>query len=373
MPMIQSIAGLVIILFLFLVLISVVAAYARLSRNSKMGNQRLEAILASMQNPVLIIDHKNHPVLANPAASQAFRLKDPSTISVIGDQELSDLLRNLEIDKPPVEVVLPDGKVYLASVFRVVPDGRPTECVYVMQDTAHIKELDALKSEFVSMVGHDLRSPLTLIRGYATLLDMSGDINDQQKSYVGKIVTAVESMTRMVNNLLDLGRIEAGVGLRVDKVDSLELLDDLVKSLQPQADQKNIRLEVVQGQDPPQSLDADRFLLQQAVYNLVENAIKYTSENGSVTLRVTTSPEGIQFIVQDNGIGIYPEDMPHLFEKFYRGSQREGRVQNGSGLGLAIVHSIAERHGGKVWVESELGEGSSFFLLIPFTQPGERK
>ncbi|MFN3492731.1 MAG: sensor histidine kinase, partial [Anaerolineales bacterium] len=113
----------------------------------------------------------------------------------------------------------------------------------------------------------------------------------------------------------------------------------------------------------------DQALLHQAVYNLVENAIKYTPENGSVIIRTVSDANRLTFVVKDSGIGIPSDDLPRLFEKFYRGKQREARAQSGSGLGLAIVHSIAESHNGKVWVESEVGKGSTFYLQIPFTQP----
>ena len=122
---------------------------------------------------------------------------------------------------------------------------------------------------------------------------------------------------------------------------------------------------------PP--LYGDKDLLGVALTNLLTNAIKYTPENGKVILRVKACPDGLQFEVQDTGIGISPEDQPRLFEKFFRGSQREARLQRGSGLGLAIVRSISERHGGKVWVESGLGQGSTFFLLIPFVRPNGMK
>ena len=121
--------------------------------------------------------------------------------------------------------------------------------------------------------------------------------------------------------------------------------------------------------DMPHAVEADGALLHQGVYNLVENAIKYTPDGGQVTIRARTEPEHLMFEVADSGIGIPEEDLPRLFEKFYRGKQREARAQHGTGLGLAIVHSIAESHGGKVWVESEVGKGSTFFLQIPLTQP----
>jgi len=243
----------------------------------------------------------------------------------------------------------------------------------VMRDVTHFKELDALKSDFVSSVSHDLRSPLTLMRGYATMLEMVGVLNEQQQGYVGKIVVGVESMSRMVTNLLDLGRIDAGVGLQVEQTLVMDIVKAVMEPLQLNADQKNIELTQIAAPDLPKSIDADRALLQQALYNLVENAIKYTPEHGSVTLRIKTRPQGLQFEVQDTGIGIPSVDIPRLFEKFFRGSQREARAQRGSGLGLAIVRSIAEQHDGKVWVESVLGQGSTFYLLIPFISPDASK
>jgi len=143
---------------------------------------------------------------------------------------------------------------------------------------------------------------------------------------------------------------------------------------QPQAGAKKIQLGVEAGADLPPFIDGDRALLQQALYNLVENAIKYTPEGRWVKLCVRAYPEALLFEVRDNGIGIPAADQPRLFEKFYRGSQREARQQRGSGLGLSIVRSIAERHGGKVWLESQAGKGSTFYLLVPVKQAaGEKK
>ena len=230
-----------------------------------------------------------------------------------------------------------------------------------------------MKSEFVATVSHDLRSPLTLMRGYATMLEMVGELNEQQQSYVKKIVTGVENMSRLVNTLLDLGRIELGVGLQVENVSVLDILERVTSALQLQASQKNIVFNLEIPKDMPHAVEADQALLHQAIYNLVENAIKYTPEKGSVTVRTRTENNSLIFEIQDTGIGIESDDMPRLFEKFYRGKQREARAQHGSGLGLAIVRSIAESHGGRVWVESQLGKGSTFYLLIPLTQPKDTK
>jgi len=174
-----------------------------------------------------------------------------------------------------------------------------------------------------------------------------------------------------VNNLLDLGRIEVGVGLQVENVSVLDIIERVTSTLQLQATQKNISLNVELPKDMPNVIQADQALLHQAVYNLVENALKYTPEGGSVTINASTMDNSLIFSIADNGIGVSPDDLPRLFEKFYRGSQREARAQHGTGLGLAIVRSIAERHGGRVWVDSKLGQGSMFYLQIPLTQTKE--
>lgn len=135
-----------------------------------------------------------------------------------------------------------------------------------------------------------------------------------------------------------------------------------------QAKEKGISIGVEIPRDLPHAVEADGALLHQALYNLVENALKYTSQGGEVTIHLQTSPSELTFAVQDSGIGIPEKDLPRLFEKFYRGTNREALSQRGTGLGLAIVKSIAERHGGNVWVESELGKGSTFYLQIPLEQ-----
>jgi signal transduction histidine kinase len=151
----------------------------------------------------------------------------------------------------------------------------------------------------------------------------------------------------------------------------LDIIERVTGGLQLIAKEKNISLSVEIPHDMPHAVEADQALLHQAVYNLVENAIKYTPKGGEVTINLLSTPETLTFAIKDSGIGIPKDDMKRLFEKFYRGTNREALAQRGTGLGLAIVKSIAERHGGKVWVESELGKGSTFFLLIPLAQSKE--
>jgi PAS domain S-box-containing protein len=351
------------------------AANARLFLNAEIGRQRLAAILASTPDPVLVTDQRNRLLLANPAAWQATRWgaevgEGRPVDAIIPQKELVKLMCLSSDDATQsVEVTMADGRVYLATASSVMADGQRVGRVCVLRDVTHFKELDALKSEFVSTVSHDLRSPLTLMRGYATMLEMVGNLNDQQVGYVRKIVTGVETMSKLVNNLLDLGRIEAGVDLQLEMVPVQDVVDRVIGALQLQATQKRIQLTMEMSPQTVPLVEADQSLLQQALHNLLDNAIKYTDSGGKVGLRVYARQDRLVFEVSDTGIGIAPVDLPRLFEKFFRAGQKEAQKRHGTGLGLAIVKSIAERHGGQVWAESQLGKGSTFYLSIPQHQP----
>ena len=342
--------------------------------NAEIGRQRLASILASTPDPVLVTDHQNRLLLANPAAWQILHLSGEANLGqpierLIFQPDLVELLKSTSSEKQSAELAFADTRIYLATASPVLAGGRQVGRICVMRDITQFKELDALKSEFVATVSHDLRSPLTLMRGYATMMEMVGELNEQQSGYVQKIIQGVESMARLVNNLLDLGRIEAGVDLQLEFIDVKEIVDRCTSNAQPQATIKQIQLvsRIDEVGIPP--VQADPALLTQSIQNLIENAIKYTDSGGKVLVQVKLNPETIAFEVSDTGIGIAPVDQPRLFEKFYRGAQRDARRRQGTGLGLAIVKSIAERHKGRVWVNSQLGKGSTFGFEIPIRQP----
>lgn len=350
------------------------AANAQLFLKAEVGRQRLASVLASSPDPILVTDESDRLLIANPAAWQALGLrtdmdKDKTISELIKQETLLELLRSSNKDKLSGEMILADGRIYRASSTPVLAEGQHVGRVCIMQDVTHFKQLDALKSEFVSTVSHDLRSPLTLMRGYATMLEMVGQLNEQQINYIRKIISGVENMSRLVNNLLDLGRIEAGVGLQLEMTPVYDVIERVVSALQLQAAQRRIQVNSEVHKATVPLIEADQALIEQALYNLVENAIKYTEPEGNVLIRVRAEAHSMIFEVQDTGIGISPMDQQRLFEKFYRGAGQGNQEQHGTGLGLAIVKSIAERHGGRVWAESQLGKGSTFFLSIPLRQP----
>jgi PAS domain S-box-containing protein len=355
---------------------AVAVANARLFESAEQGRQRLAAILASTPDAVIVTDRNERVLLLNPAAETAFDLAGKPSIGqpvaqVLPHAELVDLLTNKRpaVDEAPaantVEFENANGRTLYASASTIIGgEGAPLGRVCVLRDVTHFKELDMMKSEFVATVSHDLRAPLTFMRGYATMLPMVGALNDKQREFGEKIITGIEQMTELIDDLLDLGRIEAGVGLAREMCNVNELINEVVHSLTPHAANKGLRVTV---ETPPALplISGDPTLLRQAIQNFVDNAIKYTPSGGEVRVRGTMDDHKFQLAVTDTGVGISPADQAHLFEKFFRVKQRGSTQVKGSGLGLAIVKSIVERHGGRVWVESKLGKGSTFFFEVP--------
>ncbi len=354
--------------------LSLALANARLLLETQLDKQRLEAVLASSPDPILVTDERGRLILANPAAFEVLQVDfhqiGKPLRQALPIPDLVDLLLKPGRGPHSAEITLEDGRVFFASVSDVRSEGRPVGRVAVLRDITHYKELDALKSEFVATVSHDLRSPLTLVRGYATMLDLTARLDERQKQYLRQILQAVDSMSRLVNNLLDLGRIEAGVGLQLRMVPVEDVVRQVAKTLEAKAQAKRIRLTVEIAPNAPPLVEADPSLLERALANLVDNAIKYTPPEGRVTVRVAPlGQDQVLLTVEDTGVGIAPVDQPRLFEKFFRVKRRDVQREQGSGLGLAIVKSIVERHHGRVWVESQLGKGSQFHIALPLRQP----
>jgi PAS domain S-box-containing protein len=350
--------------------LGVSVANARLFFRAQVEQSRLSSILETTPDGVILLDGRGQVLLANPAAeailtTSAAEATGRAAREAISSPALLELLERSGEAGGTGEVTMLDGRVLFASVI-AGPEGGGLASgrICVLRDISHYKKLDMLKSEFVSTVSHDLRTPLTLMRGYGTMMSMVGSLNDQQKDFARKILDSVEQMGQLVDNLLDLGRIEAGIGLNLEKVDPAMLVQEVAETYQPQAANKSLTL-AAEADPGMATIDADATLLRQAVANLVDNAIKYTPPKGRVTVRAR-QPKGVQqFIIEDTGLGVAPADQPRLFEKFFRARGAEGRREKGSGLGLAIVKSIAEQHGGRVSVESRLGSGSTFTLEIP--------
>ena len=349
---------------------------AHLFQSAESGRRRLAAILHSTADAVIVTDRDDRVLLVNPAAEHAFSvIADGVTGQAVDQTQLpATLIRALTASQTPAralteEIPLPNGRTLYASVSMILGvNDEKIGRVAVMRDITRLKELDEMKSEFLSTVSHDLRSPLMFMRGYANMLLTMSTLDEKQQEYVKKILYGVAQINDLVSDLLDLGRIETGVGLERKPCHLGVILTEAVDGMRAQAITKQITLQVESIDNPP-IVTGDASLLRQAVSNLVDNAIKYTPDGGIVTvgLSVRDNSHGSHAVIRvaDTGIGIAVGDQDRLFEKFHRIKRRDTSDVSGTGLGLAIVKSIIERHAGKVWVDSELHEGSTFYISLP--------
>jgi signal transduction histidine kinase len=235
-----------------------------------------------------------------------------------------------------------------------------------------LKELDRLKSDFVSNVSHELRTPLTAIKGAVDLVlrEVPGPLTEKQIHYLTRVRSNTQHLAGLINDLLDLSKIESGrIDVRSSRVSVGGLLHEVVETLRPVAAEKAIVLEAITP-EPSIMVWADRDKINQVLMNLIGNAIKFTAAPGKVTVSASRNcKEGVQVSVSDTGPGIAPEEKEKIFEKFYQIADLEGAKPKGTGLGLAICKALVELHGGKIWVESEEGRGSTFSFTLPVSGP----
>jgi PAS domain S-box-containing protein len=355
-------------------LLSALADYAAIAiQNAELyakvedGRGKLRAILSGTSDAILVTDTQYRIVLLNRAAANALGLEMSAAIGqcvpdVISSPELHSLFAQAMDPEAERYVEVPtDGDRTANANLTPIPD---LGYVVVMQYITHLKELERLKNEFVSTVSHDLRSPLTSIRGFVDLIEMTGPLSEQQKMFVGKIRNGVTDITSLIEELLDLGRIESGAAFEFEPLDVSEIIVDAVETLRGHASTKRQWLQISVPPHLPLVL-GNRLRLSQVVSNLVGNAIKYTPEEGDIKVWAEEQNSQVLVAIQDTGIGISAEDQARLFEKFYRVKSKETEDIPGTGLGLAITKTIIEKHSGRIWVDSELGKGSTFTFLLP--------
>ena len=286
------------------------------------------------------------------------------------------VIRNLEVRRKTkhgviIEVALAvspiqDGTGRVAGFLHLAKD--ITEKIHYER---RLKELDKLKSDFVSNVSHELRTPLTAIKGSAdNMLDgLTGDLNEKQNRYLVRVKSNADRLARLINDLLDLSRIEAGIKLKRTNLSLPTVAREVVESLGSVAAEKLISFEI-ECPDVNLTAWADPDRIVEVLTNLIGNAIKFTPTNGKVTLCLKRSGnEWVKISVADTGPGIPSDEANRIFDKFYQVTQPEKQKAMGTGLGLSITKALVEMHGGKIWLESEVGKGSIFSFILPAEQP----
>ncbi len=360
-----------------LTLVSALADYAaiaienaRLYENTELEREKLETIVTRIGDGVIVVGDDLRVILANRAAVTAFEVADTEIVNqpvgqVFHHESLVEIFQDGQLEYPyRCELTLDDGRVLNAQLTKIPEVGQAV----TMQDISHLKELDRIKSDFVNTVSHDLRSPLTAILGYVELIGRVGQVNEQQAKFIERVQVSVRNITSLINDLLELGRIESGFDARKEFVPMPMILQYSIDSLESSIMEKEHELIV----DVPAQIDkvfGDPTRLRQLVDNLLSNAIRYTPKGGQIRVSLQSENNQVIFQVQDTGPGIPASDQPYIFDRFYRASNVEQDVP-GSGLGLAIVKTVVENHQGRVWVDSTLGEGSTFTVVLPIAEDG---
>jgi signal transduction histidine kinase/uncharacterized membrane protein len=344
---------------------------ARLFAETISERAKLSAVITGTEDAIMVTDEMDHILLLNPAARRAFEVAEQGWIGqplaeVVVNQALHDLFARLAAEGTVQNAEIPvDARTFYANLAPIPGVGK----VLAMQDITYLKELDKMKSDFVATVSHDLCSPLSIIEGYTDLLKEVGPLSVQQHQFLGRIKAAIANMTQLVTDLLDLGKIEAGLEMEMMPCDLEETIDLVVTGLQGWAERRGIELRVELPENVPR-VRGNSIRLRQVLTNLVDNALKYTPEGGAVAIRVLIENGSVTVQVRDTGIGIGFDDLPRIFEKFYRVKTEETGDVVGTGLGLAIAKSIVEMHGGRIWAESEPGAGSTFSFALPVLERG---
>jgi two-component system, OmpR family, phosphate regulon sensor histidine kinase PhoR len=359
-------------------LMSVLADYAVIAienaesfQKTDQERQKLDATITNIQDGVILMDIEKKVLLINPAARKVFglglsNLTGKPVTKIIDNTEFFEILHSIsENPFKHYEMTFDDGRVFRVQYAPIPEIGS----VVTFEEITHLKMIDRLKSDFIHTISHDLRSPLTAIMGYVELLGRVGPLNEQQKQFVGHVQNSAQNITALINDLLDLGRIEAGFDTHKDEVAFDKVIQFTLDNVNQQVLEKGQVLNVSIEENLP-VLRGNPLRLRQLADNLIVNAVKYTPRGGSLTVNLSHEADQVIFEVIDNGLGIPPADQPHIFEKFYRASNTPKNAP-GSGLGLAIVKSIVESHDGRIWLESAVGQGSKFVVVLPIYKQEE--
>jgi two-component system phosphate regulon sensor histidine kinase PhoR len=337
-----------------------------------------QAILGAMEDGVLVVDARSRITLMNSTFQKLFDLRDPAV-----DVPLVEAVRHATLDQLIAETLetgeatrnelsVTDSRTHSERHIEVnaVPIKRADDempgAVVLFHDITELKQVDQVRREFVANVSHELRTPLSILRGYIEVLL---DEPETPREELARILSIMERhskrLQRLVHDLLSLAQLESsGATLEVSAVRVDELFNNLIRDWKEKLAAKNLKV-IVDLTPEALTLHADGTRLEEALYNLLDNAVKFSVENGEIYLRATRLGSDMVLSVSDNGLGIGKEHLSRIFERFYRADKARSRELGGTGLGLAIVKHIAQLHGGRVEAESELGSGTTIRVILP--------
>lgn len=339
------------------------------------AKSRLEAVFLSMAEGVMVTDADGKILLINETLKKILKVEHETQgrrpIEVIRNIEVQDIVD--QIQKTGVNVqgremvfYIPEEKILRVYGAPVLRDGKSEGGVLVFHDITDLRRLERVRKDFVANVSHELRTPVASIKGYSeTLLDGAMEDREHARDFLKIIYSESDRLAKLVNDLLELARHESGQAVldfkpcRISKI-----LDWVMSGLAMQIKQNNIKVEINIPDHLPQ-VKADDSAVSQILFNLVENAIKYNHPGGRITISASEKQDSVETVVSDTGLGIPSDDLPRIFERFYRVDKAHSRDIGGTGLGLSIVKHIIQAHSGEIHAESILGKGSRFRFTLP--------
>jgi len=339
----------------------------------------MQTIFSAMQDALLVVDSNRHVVLINEPFRKLFALPE---ISV--GTPLLEIVRHATLDRViadafggggavRTELLLDGSQIELHAVATRNEAGEITGALVLFHDITELKKMDQVRRDFVANVSHELRTPLSILRGYIeTLLDNPETSREELSRILGVMERHSKRLDLLAEDLLTLAQLESGnPNLQLGNVDLSSFFEEVIRDWEKKLANKQLNLIVDLPPGLP-TIRADRARLQEALYNLLDNAVKYSREHGEIRLITRQRDDEIALSVSDDGVGISKEDLPRIFERFYRADKARTRDSiHGTGLGLAIVKHITQLHGGRVEAESELGKGTTIRVILPVALPIE--
>ena len=333
----------------------------------------MQTIFSAMHDALLVVDSNRQVILTNQTFRKLFDAPEISVatplLEIVRDPTLDRLLTDAFRGDGPVrcDLALDDSQIDLHAVATRNESGEITGALVLFHDITELKKIDQVRRDFVANVSHELRTPLSILRGYIeTLLESPKTPREELTRILRVMERHSDRLELLVEDLLTLAQLESGnPNLQMGRVDLSSFLPEMVRDWEKKLTSKQLNMSV----DVPPNLSlihVDRTRLQEALYNLLDNAVKYSRENGEIRLSARQRDGEIELTVSDDGIGIAKEDLPRIFERFYRADKaRSPDKVRGTGLGLAIVKHIAQLHGGRVEAESELDKGTTIRVVLP--------
>jgi two-component system, OmpR family, phosphate regulon sensor histidine kinase PhoR len=336
---------------------------------------RLEATLANLSDGVVITDHVGHVVMANEAALAMVGAPGDTLgmafVEVARDHELAELVAGvLSGPNDAADQVIVHGKTgrTLQAAAQRLDAADQRIGVLVLRDMTELRRLEGMRRDFVANVSHELRTPLTSIRALVETLE-AGALHDPEVSsdFLSRIIGEVDRLALLVDELLDLARLESGrVRLVLELTEPETVVTHALRRLAPQTERAGLTVELRVESGIP-AIVADRARIEQVLLNLVHNAIKFTPSGGNIRVVLRRTGESVEIRVEDTGVGLSPEDLPRVFERFYKADR--ARRSQGTGLGLAIAKHIVQVHGGSIWAEANALAGAVFAFTLPVAGP----